>query len=176
MSIVFETERLIVRRYNNTKADYDNYFSLQGNEAVMQYIRPAQTREDSDAKFEETILNVPPHPFLGRWAVDEKSSGKFVGSFVIIPMPDDVEKIQLGYSFVPAYWGKGFATEVTKAGLDYFRDQTPLTEIYAVTETPNIASQKVLLKNGFQFFEKKMPACPVGREGEKELLLFVVRK
>ena len=165
--IIFKTERLIVRRY--TAADYDNYFSLHGNPDVMQYIRPAQTREDSDAKFEETILNVPAHAFLGRWAVDEKSSGKFIGSFVIIPIPGDEEKIQLGYSFVPASWGKGFATEVIKAGLDYFQNQTPLTEIYAVTENPNIASQKALLKNGFQFFEKKM-------EGEKELLIFIVKR
>jgi ribosomal-protein-alanine N-acetyltransferase len=135
----------------------------------MQYIRPEQTREEADAKFEETILNIPPHPFLGRWAVDEKSSGKFVGSFVIIPIPDDVEKIQLGYSFIPEYWGKGFATEVTKAGLDYFRNQTPLTEVFAVTETANIASQKVLLKNGFQPFGNKM-------EGEKELSIFIVRR
>jgi len=28
----------------------------------------------------------------------------------------------------------------------------------------------------FQFFEKKMPACPVGREGEKELLIFIVKR
>ena len=165
--IIFETERLIVRQY--TGADYENYYSLHGNPEVMQYIRPAQTREDSDAKFEETILNTPVHPFLGRWAVDDKASGIFVGSFVIIPIPDDAEKIQLGYSFKPEYWGKGFATEVTKAGLDYFRDQTPLTEIYAVTETPNIASQKVLLKAGFQPFATKT-------EGEKELLIFVVKR
>jgi ribosomal-protein-alanine N-acetyltransferase len=163
---IFDTERLIVRRY--TRADYDNYFSLHGDPVVMQYIRPAQTREVSDAKFEETILDWPPHPFLGRWAVDEKRSGKFVGSFVIIPIPGDEEKIQLGYSFIPEYWGKGFATEVTKAGLDYFRDQTPLTEIYAVTETLNIASQKVLVKAGFTPFGKKM-------EGEKELLMFIAR-
>ena len=167
--IIFETERLIVRQYNNTMADYYNYFSLHGNPDVMQYIRAAQTREVSDTKFEETILDWPPHPYLGRWAVNEKSNGKFIGSFVIIPIPDDVEKIQLGYSFLPEYLGKGFATEVTKAGLEYFRDQTPLTELYAVTETPNIASQKVLLKNGFQFFDKKM-------EGEKELLIFVLKK
>ena len=167
--IIFETERLIVRCYHNTKADYDNYFSLHGNPDVMQYIRPAQTREVSDAKFEETILDWPPHPYLCRWAVDEKSGGNFVGSFVIIPILDDVEKIQLGYSFLPEYWGKGFATEVTRAGLDYFRNQTPLTELYAVTETPNIASQKVLLKNGFQFFGKKM-------EGEKELLIFIMKR
>jgi hypothetical protein len=84
-------------------------------------------------------LNVPVHPFMGRWAVVEKSSGKFIGSFVIIPIPDDIEKTQLGYSFLPEHWGKGLATEVTMAGLNYFYNKTPLLEIYAVTETPNVA-------------------------------------
>ena len=75
----------------------------------------------------------------------------------------------MGYSFTPENWGKGFATEVTRAGLDYFRNNTPLTEIYAVTESPNIASQKVLLKAGFSIYGNKM-------EGEKELVVFIVRK
>ncbi|MGB3155744.1 MAG: GNAT family N-acetyltransferase [Chitinophagaceae bacterium] len=167
MATIFETERLIVRQY--TRADYDNYFSLHGNPVVMQYIRPAQTREDSDAKFEETILNVAEHSFMGRWAVVEKSSGKFIGSFVIIPIPDDMEKTQLGYSFLPEHWGKGFATEVTMAGLKYFYNKTPLFEIYAVTETPNVASQKVLLKAGFLPFGNKF-------EKEKELKVFIFRR
>lgn len=165
--IIFETERLMVRQY--TGEDYDNYFSLHGNAQVMQYIRAAQTRVESDAKFEETILNVVPHSFMGRWAVEEKASGKFIGSFIIAPIPDDVAKTQLGYSFLPAYWGKGLATEVTKEGLNYFRDKTSLTEIFAVIETPNIASHKVLLKAGFQPFATRM-------EGEKELLVLIVRR
>lgn len=165
--MIFETARLIVRPY--TKADYDNYFSLHGDPEVMQYIRPAQTREEADAKFEETILNMPVHSFMGRWAVVEKSSGKFIGSFVLIPIPDDLEKTQMGYSFLPEYWGKGFATEVTMAGVNYFYNKTPLVEIYGVTETPNIASQKVLLKAGFQPFGTKA-------EGEKDLLVFILRR
>ena len=165
--IIFETERLLVRPY--TKSDYDNYFSLHGNAKVMQYIRPAQTREEADAKFEETILNVSVHPFMGRWAVVEKNSGIFIGSFVFIPIPDELEKTQLGYSFLPEYWGKGYATEVTMAGVNYFYTKTPLLEIYGVTETPNLASQKVLLNAGFQPFATKM-------EGEKELLVFIVKR
>lgn len=167
MSTIFETKRLIVRRF--TADDYDNYYLLQGDPEVMRYIRPVKTRKESDAKFEETILYAAAHPYLGQWAVVEKHSGNFIGSFVIIPIPDDIERIQLGYSFLPEYWGKGFATEVTREGVNYFYNKTPLTEIYGVTETPNIASQKVLLKNGFQFFEKKM-------EGEKELLIFIVKR
>ncbi|HMK26062.1 MAG TPA: GNAT family N-acetyltransferase [Chitinophagaceae bacterium] len=171
---IFETERLIVRKFTDT--DADDYFALNSNEDVMRYIRPVRTREECDKLFNETVLKGFADNYKGIWAIHEKEGGKLIGCFVIMPIPEDIEKTQLGYSFLPEYWGKGFATEVTKAGLDYFRNQTPLTEIYAVTETPHIASQKVLLKNGFQFFEKKMPACPVGREGEKELLIFIVKR
>jgi ribosomal-protein-alanine N-acetyltransferase len=165
--IIFQTERLTVRRY--TADDYDNYFSLHGNADVMKYIRPVQAREDSDAKFEETILDLPPHEYLGRWAVEEKATGRFIGSFVITPIPNDEERIQLGYSFLPEEWGKGYATEVAKAGVDYFYNRTPLTELYAVTETANTASENVLRKAGFQPLETKM-------EGEKELLILIIRR
>lgn len=164
---IFETERLLVRKF--TAGDYDHYYSLQGNAEVMQYIRAPRTREESDSFLREKILAADPIGFKGIWAVEEKFSGTFVGCFVIIPIPDEPAKTQLGYSFLPAYWGRGYATEVTKRGLQYFYEETPLTEIYGVTETPNIASQKVLLKAGFQPHAKKM-------EGEKELLVFILKR
>jgi RimJ/RimL family protein N-acetyltransferase len=167
MTIIFETERLIVRKFTN--ADADEYYVLNSNEDVMRYIRPIRTREECDKLFNETVLKGFEESYKGIWAITEKASGNFIGCFVIMPIPDDMEKTQLGYSFFPEYWGRGYATEATKEGLNYFRDKTPLTEIYAVTEAPHIASQKVLLKNGFEFLEKKM-------EGEKELLVFVVKR
>jgi [ribosomal protein S5]-alanine N-acetyltransferase len=164
---IFDTPRLVVRHF--TADDYDNYFSLQGNADVMRYIRPPRTREESDAFLTEKIMGAAPGGYKGYWAVEEKQSGLFAGCFVIIPIPDDTEKTQLGYSFLPQHWGKGYATEVTKAGIEYFRSKTPLEEIYGVTEIPNIASQKVLLKAGFVPFGTKM-------EGETELLIFIAKK
>ena len=93
---------------------------------------------------------------MGRWAVNEKDTGRFVGSFAIIPIPGDEEKIQLGYSLLPEFWGKGFATELTVGGLNHFFTQSALPVIYGVTEALNIASQKVLLKAGFQPAGAKM--------------------
>ena len=167
MNIVFETERLLIRQF--TKDDYENYFILHGDPQVMQYIRPAEDREACDKRFEDTILNIPAHDYLGRWAVNEKESGRFVGCFVICPIPKQEDRIQLGYSFIPEVWGRGYATEASKAGVEYFHNQTPLTELYAVTETANTASENVLVKVGFQFLETKM-------DGEKELKVLVIRK
>lgn len=164
--VIFSTRRLRVRHF--TARDRDNYFALQGNPEVMQYIRPPKTRQESDLFFKEKILASSPRDYKGYWAVEEKDTGLFVGCFVIIPLPDDPDKTQLGYSFLPPFWGRGFATEVTREGVNYFYNRTPLKEIYGITETPNIASQKVLLKAGFKLLGTK-------KEGEKELLVFIVR-
>lgn len=162
--IIFETERLIVRRY--TQADKDNFYSLSGNEDVMRYIRPVQTKDESDKFLSENISIYEKHPMMGRWAVDEISSGKFIGSFAVIYIPDS-DKIQLGYSLKKEEWGKGYATELTIAGLHYVFNKMKLPLIYGVTEKDNTASQKVLLKIGFQFET-------TFKESDKELLRFII--
>ncbi len=164
--IIFETERLIVRHFR--EPDADDFFLLQGNPDVMRFIRPVKNREESDAFLLEAIAGYA-EPWMGRWAIEEKVTGKFIGSFVLNPIPEDKEKTQLGYAFMPEYWGKGLATEVTIAGLEYFYYKTPLIQIFGVVEAANHASQKVLLKAGFQPFDSFI-------EGEKEILRFVYHR
>jgi [ribosomal protein S5]-alanine N-acetyltransferase len=164
---IFETERLVVRYF--TATDYDNYFGLQGDPRVMKYIRTARTRQESDTFLTEKILPSSKEDFRGYWAVQLKDSRIFVGCFVIIPMPDDVAKTQMGYSFLPEHWGKGYATEVARHGVTYFYNCTPLEEIYGVTESENIASQKVLTKVGFTYHRSK-------REEGKELFEFILQR
>ena len=165
--IIFTTNRLIVRQY--TELDRDNFFSLSGNENVMQYIRPVSNREKSDRFLAEYIAAYKENPYSGRWAVIEKATGAFIGSFAIIPMPSQSEKMQLGYSLTEQNWGRGFATELTRKGLAYFFETHEHKEICGITETLNLASQKVSLKAGFQ-------AAGSFMEEGKELLMFVYKK
>ena len=72
-----------------TSLDADNYFALQGNAEVMQYIRPPRTREESDTFLQEKILKASPRDFKGFWVVEEIHSRVFVGCFVIIPIPNE---------------------------------------------------------------------------------------
>jgi ribosomal-protein-alanine N-acetyltransferase len=166
MHIIFTTERLIVRRYENT--DADNFYSLSGNEDVMRYIRATSSRADSDQFLKDNIFAYNQFPLRGRWAVIDREEQQFIGSFAIIPIPNQPQKIQLGYSLLPDQWGKGYATELTKAGIDYYFQTHREEIIYAVTEIPNLASQKVLLKAGFQQVE-------TFTEEGKQLLLFEYR-
>ena len=157
--IIFNTERLVVRHY--TADDADNFFLLNSDPEVMRYIRPVRSRADTDLFFAEVMQYSKNNPAFGRMAVIEKASGTFVGSFAIIPL-ENTDHMQLGYSLLPEYWGRGYATELVKWGLQYIFTRTDLEEIFGVTESLNTASQHVLLKSGF------VPHSTV-MEGEKLL-------
>jgi len=166
-NIIFETERLIVRQYD-FKTDAENFFLLNGDDDVMRYIRATKTKEECDVFLKKAINSYKINPLIGRWAADEKSTEKFVGSFAIIPI-EGSDDIQLGYALLKEYWGKGFASELTKSGLDYYFKNTDADHIYAIADRDNIASHNVLLKNLFVPDGTKM-------EEDKELLKFIYRK
>ena len=165
--IIFETERLIVRQYV-FETDAENFFLLNSDDDVMRYIRATKSKEECDAFLKKIIETYKINPLMGRWAANEKATGKFVGSFAIIPM-EGSEDIQLGYAFLKENWGKGFASELTKAALDYYFKNTKADHIYAIAEEANIASHKVLLKNSFV-------RDGIKTEEGKELLKFIFRK
>lgn len=143
---LIESERLYVRHF--TMDDLDNFFRLSGDEEVMRYIRPVQSLEETAVFLKEIIANYEKWPHNLRLALFQKDIHLFTGSFAIIPVENTAE-IQLGYSLLKEYWGKGYATEIVKAGLAFAFNELGLAEIAAITETGNTASQKVLLKNGF---------------------------
>jgi ribosomal-protein-alanine N-acetyltransferase len=165
--VIFETDRLLVRQYVFA-TDADNFFLLNSDEEVMRYIRATKSKEDCDAFLKKIIESYKINPLIGRWAAEEKDKEKFVGSFAIIPI-EGTEDIQLGYAFLKDNWGKGFASELTKAALDYYFKNTKADHIYALAERANTASHNVLLKNGFINHSVK-------REGDKELIQFIYKK
>ena len=123
---------------------------MNGDEEIVRYIRPAKTKEECDIFLDEVIGYYLENPLYGRWAVNEKQTCNFVGTFALIPI-EKTGRMQLGYSLLKPAWGWGYATELTKAGLKYIFSKTALAEIWGITEAGNIPSQKVLLKAGFNF-------------------------
>jgi RimJ/RimL family protein N-acetyltransferase len=164
--VIFETERLVVRLYDLN--DEESFFLLNGDEDIVRYIRPAKNREECNLFLREIIKFSEENPLIGRWAVDEKSTGKNIGMFAIIPV-DNTDKLQLGYSLLKDSWGKGYSTELTKGGILYFFSCFDRSEIYALAETPNVASHKVLIKCGFVLSE-------IYAKGEREVMEYVCLK
>lgn len=76
--------------------------------------------------------------------------GSFVGMIGAF-LQDDVYKhtAELGYWLGEPYWGKGIITEAIRLKCDQVFQQTDTHRIFAAVFSYNIASMKVLEKNGF---------------------------
>ena len=60
------------------------------------------------------------------------------------------EVCELVYSLDPAWWGQGLATEVARAALDWAFATHRWPRIVAATDTPNVASARVLERIGMR--------------------------
>ncbi|WP_162910514.1 GNAT family N-acetyltransferase [Hymenobacter oligotrophus] len=143
-----ETERLALRQL--TLADLDTLYRLDSDPEVMRYIIPPRTYEGTREYLEELIANYEKFPGLGRWAVIEKSTGAFVGVHVLKHL-EASGYIEIGYRFFPEFWGRGYATEMTRALLRYGFQDLGLQQIVGVTHPENLASQHVLEKCGLRY-------------------------
>lgn len=152
---LFQSEHYSVRPL--FASDDEIYTAIHGSAEVMQFIRPAKSREACIELVQEHIeLNKELAPF-GRWVIEDKTTGKAIGTYVIVPT-DTAGKWQLGYALIPEYWGKGISTEITGACIQWLKSTALISTIYAITEQEHHASQKVLEKNGFRWYDQKAEA------------------
>ena len=56
----------------------------------------------------------------------------------------------IGYGIKKEYWGKGYAKEACKLGLKFIKTKLKLHSVEATAEPDNLASCRVLEKNGFE--------------------------
>jgi RimJ/RimL family protein N-acetyltransferase len=146
MMLLFETERMFVRRF--AESDAGDFFRVNGDEQVVRFIRPVKNRMESDAFLADNLRLYRDGSCLGRFAVFEKNGQSFLGIFSLLSLGGEAD-CHIGFALVPEAWGKGYATELLQAGADYFFRQTGRSVVFAITDTANTESQKVLLKANF---------------------------
>jgi len=89
---------------------------------------------------------------FGIWILREQQSAEVIGRAVLRHLVvEGVDEIEVGYALFPAFWGRGLATEVTAACLGLARERLRVPGIVAITAPANIASQRVLIKNGLTY-------------------------
>ncbi len=60
-------------------------------------------------------------------------------------------EVDLGYRFLPEYWGQGLATEASRAALQYGFEVIGLKRVIGLVMPENVASIRVLEKVGMQY-------------------------
>ncbi len=78
--------------------------------------------------------------------------GNFAGMIGLIPQ-DDIYRFsaEMGYWVGEPHWNKGIASNAVSQILEFARSSSGLVRIYSSVFENNVASQRVLIKNGFNF-------------------------
>lgn len=160
MQFYIETKRLILRDLLET--DMDGIFELDSNPIVHKYLgnNPIKTKEKA-SKIIQFVQQQYKERGIGRFAAIEKSSGDFIGWSGLKLNSDKKEALNgqkdfydIGYRFIPRYWGNGYATESALAVMYFGFKKLNLETICGAAEMDNIASNKVLQKIGLKFINE----------------------
>lgn len=157
MKIFAETDRLLLREIIN--ADLNAIFELDSDSLVHKYLGNKLIKTlDEAQKNIDYIRQQYRERGIGRWAVINKETKEFMGWSGLKLNTEDTFNgysnfIDIGYRFIPRYWGKGYATESGKAAVNYAFETMKLPAVYGITEKGNEASHKTLLKIGLDYIE-----------------------
>jgi RimJ/RimL family protein N-acetyltransferase len=140
-----ETERLEHRAF--TIDDAEAFFALNSNPDVMRFTGEPSIPSLHAAK--QAIANYPDFDVVGygRWACVLKGTQAIIG-FCGLKYLSDFDAVDVGYRFLPQYWGRGLATEACIASLDFGFTIVGLDRIIALVVPDNAASIRVLEKAG----------------------------
>jgi RimJ/RimL family protein N-acetyltransferase len=153
----FETDRLLVREWHSITRDHWQEQDLA--DLVVSLMT-------------EPVTRPLPSPWRGEYTVDravrwiaerdsegptllvvERSTGQAVGLVILFEAAagDDTGGIdvRLGYLLAESAWGKGLASELIEGFVGWSRAEAAIRSLAGGVERDNVASTRVLEKNGF---------------------------
>jgi RimJ/RimL family protein N-acetyltransferase len=162
------TSRLIVRRMSIADAGF--ILTLLNEPSWLRFIGDRGVRTIDDAK--NYIIQGPLAMYaslgFGLCTVELKDSVCPVGICGLIKR-DYLDAADIGFAFLPAYWGNGYAYEAATAILNFAKADLGLKRILATTRPENIASQKLLEKLGLRF--ERLMRHP---DGDRDLKVYAI--
>ena len=85
----------------------------------------------------------------GMNALIERSSGKLVGHCgLLVQRVANIRELEIGYSLLPAFWNKGFATEAAVRCRDVAFEANDAPSLISIIGLMNVPSARVAIKNG----------------------------
>jgi RimJ/RimL family protein N-acetyltransferase len=160
MEPYLETERLTLRRF--TADDADLLIELDSDPAVMRYLtggKPTPPQEIHERYLPRILAGYQKWDGkLGMLAAHEKDTGAFIGWFILRPKPEGpLDEVELGYRLRQAAWGRGYATEGSRALLRKAFTELGVRLVWAETMFVNRGSRHVMEKLGMTHVDTYFP-------------------
>ena len=169
MDVFLETERLVLRRF--TSADADNLVSLDADPDVMRFVTggiPTSRAEIQNEVLPAFLAYYQRYEGYGFWAAIEKATGEFLGWFHFRPRQDSPPgQVELGYRLRKSAWGKGYATEGSRALIRKGFTEHGVQRVVAGAMAVNLASRRVMEKAGLKLVRTFHEPWPYPIDGDQ---------
>ncbi|MDS9311530.1 GNAT family N-acetyltransferase [Streptococcus pseudopneumoniae] len=151
---IVETERLLLRpvTLNDAEAMFD-YASDKDNTRYT--FSTNQNVEETKNNIAQFYLANP----LGRWGIELKDNGKFIGTIDLHKIDPVLKKAAIGYIINKKYWNQGLTTEANRAVIELAFEKIGMNKLVALHDKANPASGKVMEKSGMRFSHEEAYAC-----------------
>jgi ribosomal-protein-alanine N-acetyltransferase len=151
--MILETKRLFLRKF--TPEDIDWQARMYADINVMKFLGKGitLTTEQTKKTLEWKISFYEKNGF-GEGVIVQKDTYEPIGHCGFGYLPDKSD-IELAYALTESSWGKGFATEISKAVLEYGFNNLGMKRIVAMVYPQNSPSIHVIEKTGM-LFEKEI--------------------
>jgi RimJ/RimL family protein N-acetyltransferase len=152
LTVFLTTDRLVLRQF--TVHDADHLVELDSDPRVMRFLtggRPTP-RADIENRVLPAILRCHSLGPAGRWVAEDRATGTFLGWLSLDPGEDgDTEQVELGYRLRADAWGRGYATEGSRALVRAAFEDLGAGRVWAQTMAVNTASRRVMEKAGLRY-------------------------
>jgi RimJ/RimL family protein N-acetyltransferase len=160
------TERVRLRQPEESDAEF--LLELDSDPEVMRFLTGG--RASTPEEVEATIARIVDYrerfsERLGVFMAEERSTGGFMGWFHLRPDKNDLgnlRDLELGYRLKRACWGRGIASEVSRALIDRAFTFPETESVFAKALVGNAASRRVMEKLGLRYLSEGLEP---GHEG-----------
>jgi ribosomal-protein-alanine N-acetyltransferase len=148
--VILETPRLSLRRF--TLADAPFMLELLNDPSFIRYIgdKNVRTVENAEGYLRDGPLASYKQFGFGLMLVRLRESLEPIGTCGLIKR-EQLPDVDIGFAYLPAFRGQGYAIEAARAVLAYGKRQFGLTRIVAIVSPANAGSIRVLEKVGMKF-------------------------
>ncbi|HTG72083.1 MAG TPA: GNAT family protein [Candidatus Udaeobacter sp.] len=144
-----ETDRFILRK--TEERDTRDLFELYSEEEVLKYTPLLPFTAEAEAWHEMNWhLEIFTQQIGIRWLIEEKCSGRVVGTCGFLHYLKEHGHTEIGYDLAPSYWRRGIMSEVAAPILAFGFNSMKLNRIEAKVDPANAASIGLLTKLGFK--------------------------
>ena len=143
-----QTERLFLRRpvVEDAVPIFEQYAQ---DEEISRYLTWEPHKSIADTKsFLKRCRNSWQKGSAFPWTIIRKSDSQLLGMIEIVNI--DQSGVSIGYVLARAFWGNGYMTEALRAVINWSLSQTDVYRVWAICDTENQSSARVMKKAGMQ--------------------------